>query len=83
MRKKTNLALEKNLYFTEFVLVIESTSSIHFVFKAAEATCPAKVKALLWFSKKGQKGTIYIWLVSYISSPQTQRRKKPCCQRNI
>lgn len=43
--------------------------------KATEATCLAKVKGLQWFSKKGQKGTTYIWLVSYIGSPQTQRRK--------
>lgn len=39
----------------EFVSVIKSTISIHFMFKATEATCLTKVKALLWFKKEGAK----------------------------
>lgn len=62
-KKNTNLALggkKKKRYFIEFVSVIKSTISIHFIFKATEGTCLTKVKALLWFRKKGQKWTTSI-----------------------
>ena len=53
------------------------------MFKATAATCLAKVKGLLWFSETGQKQSTCIWLVSYISSPWTQRREKPAIKRDV